>query len=87
MGRDFENRGHQSIIEYRQPASYLACMPDRNGDRMTGELSRGNELPNVFLERSRWLRPLHENILQAGQHLCPNDFLQGGRDTWGKVLG
>src|SRR6266403_5821224 len=59
-------------------------IPVRNGGRVTGELSRGNELPNVFLERSRWLKPTHENILQAGQRFCPNDFLQGGRDTWRK---
>jgi hypothetical protein len=35
---------------------------------VTGELSRGNELPNVFLERSQRLEHVHENILQAGQH-------------------
>src|SRR6266849_3471475 len=64
--------------------------PDRNGDRMTGELSRGNEMPDVFLQRSRWLEPLHENILQAGQHFhysAPNELLQGTRDIWHKFLG
>ena len=58
-------------------------VPVRNGDRVIGELSRGNELLNVFLERSRWLKPLHENILQGGQHFrySPDELLQGGRDT------
>ena len=62
---------------------------DRNGDRATGELSRGNELLNVFLERPRWLEPLHKNILQARQHVCyspPNELMQGGRDTRRKFL-
>src|SRR6266478_4434419 len=86
MGRDFENRG-LSIVELLRPASYLASIPDRSGDRVTGELSRGNELPNVLPEGSQLLKPPHENFLQAGQHFCPNDFLEGGRDTWCKVLG
>src|SRR6266403_5990843 len=80
MGRDFENRGHLSIVDLLRPASCLASIPDRNGDRVTGELSRGNELPNVFLEGSRWLKALHENILQARQHR--HDFSESGRDTW-----
>src|SRR6266403_3166793 len=80
MGRDFENRGHLSIVDLLRPASCLASIPDRNGDRVTGELSRGNELPNVFLEGSRWLKPLHENILQARQRR--HDFSESGRDTW-----
>src|SRR6266436_1115291 len=88
MGRDFENRRHLStIIDLLLPASYHASIPDRNGDRVTGDLSCGNELPNIFLDRSRWLKPLHKNILQAGQHFCPNDILEGNRDTWRKVLG
>ncbi len=40
--------------------------PDRNGDRVTGEFSCCNELPNVFLEnlqRSRWLELLYKNLL------------------------
>jgi hypothetical protein len=41
-------------------------VPDRNGDRVTGELSCSDELPNVFLQRTRWLEPLNEDILQAG---------------------
>jgi hypothetical protein len=57
---------------------------------VTGELSRGKELPNVFLEKSRWLEPLNENIPQAGQHFCysvPDELLQGGRDNWRKFPG
>jgi hypothetical protein len=64
----------------------------RNGDRVIAELSRGNELPNVFLKLSRWLKPLHKNILQAGQHFCysgTDELLQGDRvrvlalfETW-----
>ncbi len=87
MGRNSENRGHLSIINLLQPTSYLTSIPDRNGDRVTRELLRGNKLPNVFLERSQWLKALHENILQVGQHFCPNDFLQGGHNAWCKVLG
>ena len=79
MGRNLENRDtYQSFIWCDlHPTS----IPVRNGDRVTGELSRGDELPNVFLETSRWLKPLHENILQAGHHFCPNDSLLGSRDT------
>ena len=40
--------------------------PTRNCYRMTSELSRGNELPNAFLDRIRWLKLLQENILQGG---------------------
>ena len=68
----------------------VSFIPVRNGDEVTGELSRVSELPNIFLESSRWLEPLHENILQAGQHFCnsaPNELLQGGRNTWRKFLG
>ena len=45
---------------------------------VTGELSRGNELPNAFLDRSRWLEPLYKNVLQGGQHFyrsAPNELL------------
>src|SRR6266403_5523166 len=87
MERNLENRGHPSIIDLLRPASYPMSIPDRNGNRLTGELSRDNELPNVFPERPQWLKPLHENILQAGQHFCPNDFLEGSGDTWRKVFG
>ena len=45
-------------------------VPDRNGDRATGELSRSDELLNIFLKRSRWLEPLHESIMYAGKHFC-----------------
>src|SRR6267154_6798980 len=58
--------------------------------RMTDELSRGNELLYAFLERSRLLKPLQENILQSGQHFCrsgPDKFLQGRRNTGRKLLG
>ena len=45
-------------------------VPDRNGDKVIGELSRSNERCNIFLKRSRLLEPIHENILQVGQHFC-----------------
>ena len=64
--------------------------PDRNGDRVTGQVSRGYKLLNVILEKSRWLDLLHENILQAGKQSCyaaPNKRSKGGRDTWRKLLG
>jgi hypothetical protein len=57
---------------------------------VTGELSRGNELLNVFLVRSRRLVPLNEDILQAGQYFyysAPNELLHGGPDTWREFLG
>src|SRR5258707_12260135 len=65
-------------------------LPDRNGDRVTGMPSRGNEHPNVFMKRSPWLEPLHKNILQAGQDFCysaPHELFQGSRDIWRKLLG
>src|SRR6266852_7211010 len=69
------------------PVIVFKFPPVRNGDRVIRELTRGDERPNVFLERSRWLEPLHENILQAGQHSHYSAFtelLQCGRDTWCK---
>jgi hypothetical protein len=62
----------------------LGHVPEGNDDRVTGELSRGNELPGAFLEKFPWLELVHENVLQGGQHFCysaPNEILQGGRDT------
>ena len=41
-------------------------VPARNCYRVTGELSRGDELPNAFLDRFRWLELLQKNILQGG---------------------
>ena len=41
-------------------------VPARNCYRVTGELSRDNELPNAFLDRFRWLELLQKNILQGG---------------------
>ena len=85
-GTELGEQRHLLIINLLRPASF-SSIPDRGGDRGTRELSRGNKLLNAFLERSRWLKPIHEDILQAGQHFCPNDFLQGGHDTWCEVLG
>ena len=71
-------------------AGHHSPLPVRNGDDVTGELSRVNKLPNVFLESSRWVEPIHEDILQAGQHFCysaSNELLQDGRDTWCRFLG
>src|SRR5216684_2413970 len=66
-------------------------VPDRNGDRVIGKLSRGNKFPNNFLETSRWLELLHKNILEAGQYFCysapPPELLQGGRNTWCRFSG
>ena len=64
-------------------------VPTGNCYRMTGELSRSNELLYAFLERSRRLKPLQENILQGGQHCCrsgPDKLLQGRRNTWYNFL-
>ena len=59
-------------------------IPEGNGYRMTGELSRSNEFHNAFLVRSRWLEVLQEKILQGGQNIgrpTTHKFLQGRRDT------
>jgi hypothetical protein len=40
--------GQQSIIDLLPEG---VSMPDRNGDRVIGELSRRNELRNAFLDR------------------------------------
>ena len=85
---------NQSLISYdlhhpdlHHHISSKSSLPDRNGDRVAGVLSCSNELPNAFLERSRWLDLLYKDILQAGQHFCPNEILESGRDSWHKVLG
>ena len=49
-----------AIIHLLEPAR---AIPDGNGARITGVLSRSNELPNVFLDRTRWLESLQENSL------------------------
>ena len=91
------NGGEKGGTENSRPAKrhwlYVGVfvpVPDSNGNRVIRELSRGNELLNVFLKMSRWLEPLHKNIPQTGQHFCypaPIELLQGGRDTWRKFLG
>jgi hypothetical protein len=43
----------------------LSSVPVENDYGMAGELSRGSELPNSFMNRSRWPE-LYENILQGG---------------------
>ena len=65
MSCDLPAPSHRPQVEV-----LLVFVPVVKGDRVIGELSRGNELPNLFVKRSRWLEPLHENILQARQHLC-----------------
>ena len=47
----------------------LFSVPVRNGNRVTGELSRGNELPDSFLDRSCWVEFLQEETLQRRQYL------------------
>jgi len=58
---------------------------------MARESSRGNELPNAFLERQRDRRliPFNKNIMQGGQHFCYSfldKLLQDGGDAWCKFL-
>ena len=63
--------------------SSVSC-PARNGNRMTDYPSGGNKMSNAFLDRSRWVQPLHKNIPECGQHFChssPNQFLQGRYDV------
>ena len=89
-GTDIENRGRLSIIDPVRPVSHPASISKRNDDRVTGVLSRGSKLPNVFEEMSQWLAPPYEDIMQAGQHFCysvPNELLQGGRDTHRRFPG
>ena len=46
--------GLRSRWNKRRRSDFLFFLvPDRNGDRVTGKLSRSNELPYVFLETSR----------------------------------
>ncbi len=47
-------------------AASLEFVPDKNGDRMIGELSRGNELPNVFLKRSNGSSPSMKIFCRLG---------------------
>ena len=64
--------------------------PGNNGYRVTRDLSRGYELSNAFLNKSRRPELLQENILEGGQYLrrsVPNKLLKGRRDTWCKSLG
>jgi hypothetical protein len=51
-------RGHLSIFNF--------SFPVRNGNGVTGKLSRGNKLPDGFLDRSRWEWLLQEKSLQGG---------------------
>ena len=74
--------------------TYGLCLelegPERNGDKVTRELPRGNERLNVFMEWLRWLELPHENILETGQHFCnpvTNELLQGGFNYWRKFIG
>ena len=53
-----ERRGNSS--EWTGP------VPLRNGYRAAYELSRGNELPNGFVDRSRWLELFQKKIAQGG---------------------
>src|SRR6266403_3931934 len=81
-----------SLVHRRCLPISLGSLPDRNGDRAIGKLSRRNELLNAFnfLVRSRWLELLYEKILYSGQHICcssSSEFLQSGRDTRRKFLG
>ena len=86
MGRELINHRINLI-----PA-LLQVGPGRNTYRVIGDLSRGNELSNAFLDsiRSQRVEPLQENVLQGGQHVCRpalNELLEGRCDTRCKVLG
>ena len=64
--------------------------PAGNGYWIIVDLSRGNELPNAFRDRSRWPECPQENILQGGQHFChpaPYELLQGRRNMLCIFLG
>ena len=56
----------------------------------SADLSRCNELPNDFQDRSRWLGLLlNDNRLQGGQHFCcsaANILMQGRHNKSCKVL-
>ena len=41
----------------------LPFIPTVDSYRATGQLARGDELPNSFLSKSRWLAFLQEKIL------------------------
>jgi hypothetical protein len=77
---------YKQIIDLQRPVS----IPSRNSDRVIGELSCRNELPDAFLDRFGWLEPLQEKILQSGQHFCcssPTELLKSARDMWQKFPG
>src|SRR6267154_4225278 len=81
---------HLSSTGLLWPASPLAFIPDRNSDRVIGVPSCSSKLPNVFLKRSRSLKALHKNSLQAGQLFCypdPNELMQGSHNTLRKYIG
>jgi len=62
----------------------------QNNYRVTGELSRGNELLNGFPDRSRWVELVQEKSLQGRQHIChafPCKLLKRGCDTRQKLPG
>lgn len=44
----------------------LRVVPGSNYYRVTGDLSRGNELANGFRDRPQRPEPLQKNILQSG---------------------
>jgi hypothetical protein len=64
-GLGTEGGGHLLIMDFLNLVP-IRVAPARNCHRMTGDLSHGKELPNAFLDRSRWLDPLPESILQGG---------------------
>jgi hypothetical protein len=70
MRQNFEStvREHLSIVDLLATVLLDVSVPERNSYRVTGELSRRDELLNAFPDRSRWLELLQKNILQSGQH-------------------
>ena len=57
MRQNLESGGHLSIINLlvQVPLLGQVSFPMGNGYCVTGELSRSNDLPNVFLDMPSWL--------------------------------
>jgi hypothetical protein len=58
-----ERIGHLSIIDLPTLVLPIYTVPVVHSHRVAKELSCGDELPNGFLDRSRWYWPCQEDIL------------------------
>ena len=92
-----ESGGRLSTIDLSEPHHFFCprvefcsrLLPARDCYRVTDQ-SRRSKLHDALLDRSRWLEPLQENILHAGQHFCryaSGELLQGRHYTSRKFLG